>query len=480
MVEGILAVGFLVLLPLKFVARFPKFPRYFSLSVLILSLLVLVLQFRIDGPSNEIGTLFVTDSIAYLSKGFLLFLGSIILLFTDEYISFYDLPETETYFLLGMQILGMMICVSCCHWMSLFLGLELMYLPTYAMVALKVQDKVSQESACKYIILGAFFTGVLLYGISFLYASVESLSFHDMQPFVEALQRNIAYGDWLSHDQSQLIFSIGGLLVMVSLCFKLGVVPFHFWVRDVYEGSLYFVTALISSLPKLVLVVIWLRIFSYEIVGSIHLWRTILCLMGVVSLFFGNVLALAQERVRSLLAYASFANMGIVLLALAMGNVLGNIAALTYIFGYVFTILVILLLLGSISVKSRELVLLDDLKGLAYEYPNVAFLASIGLFSLLGVPPLVGFMFKVNLILSLVDSSYLMLAFLVVLGTVLSAYYYINLVCLMYFYKPDDNQCLQVNMSLLQKALLQISFFALIFFGLFPQVIYSIISNCFT
>ena len=477
MTEGILAVGLLILLLLKGFIQWSSFSRYFSFLVFFLSLFVLCLHFNSVGSLNQLGTLFVMDPVAYVAKVCILFLGCTLLLFLDGYIERYHLPETESYFLFGTQILGMLLCVSCCHWIALFVCLELMYLPIYALVAIKAQDKVAQESACKYIILSAFSTGVLLYGIGFLYAAVGSFSFYDMFAFVNAIQESIVHNTWMTLTESQLLFSTGGLLVTVSLCFKLGVVPFHFWVRDVYEGSLYFVTALISSLPKLVLIVVWLRIFSEHTVSVIYFWSVAVFIMGILSLFFGNLLALAQERVRSLLAYASFANMGFVLLALGMVNPIGSQAAVVYIVGYLCTVLLIFLLFGSITVKGRDLVLLDDLKGLAFTHPGTALCSSLAIFSLLGVPPLAGFMFKVNLVMSLINSNYVSFAVLVVLATVLSAYYYINLINLMYFCVADDHDSIEVHVSTLQRWAFSFFAFALMFFGLYPQGLFALVSR---
>ena len=199
--------------------------------------------------------------------------------------------------------------------------------------------------------------------------------------------------------------------------------------------------------------------------------------MGILSLFFGNLLALAQERVRSLLAYASFANMGFVLLALGMVNPIGSQAAVVYIVGYLCTVLLIFLLFGSITVKGRDLVLLDDLKGLAFTHPGTALCSSLAIFSLLGVPPLAGFMFKVNLVMSLINSNYVSFAVLVVLATVLSAYYYINLINLMYFCVADDHDSIEVHVSTLQRWAFSFFAFALMFFGLYPQGLFALVSR---
>lgn len=480
MTEGVLAVGFLILLLLKGLIRWSSFVRVYSFFLFFLSLCVLCLSFNSVGSLNQFGTLFVMDPVAYFAKACILFLACALLLFLEGYIVRYQLPETETYFLLGTQVLGMLLSVSCCHWISLFVCLELMYLPMYALVAIKAQDKVAQESACKYIILSAFSTGILLYGIGFLYASVGSFSFHDMFVFVSAIQNSVVHNTWMTLTESQLLFSTGGLLVTVSLCFKLGVVPFHFWVRDVYEGSLYFVTALISSLPKLVLIVIWMRIFSEHTVSVIYLWSVAVFVMGMLSLFFGNLLALSQERVRSLFAYASFANMGFVLLALGMVNSMGSQAAIVYTFGYLCTVMFMFLLFGSITVKGRHLVLLDDLKGLAFMHPRLALFLSLAIFSLLGIPPFAGFMFKVNLVMSLINSDYIVFAVLVVLATVLSAYYYINLINFMCFCVADDDDSIEVNVSMLQRWTFNFFAFALLFFGLYPQGLFALVNGFFS
>ena len=178
-------------------------------------------------------------------------------------------------------MLGMLVSLDSASWVSLFVGLECMYLPLYAMVALRTSDKLAQEAACKYVIMGSFSTGLMLFGVSLLYGCVGSLELSQTAGFLRLIQPDHWSSTWLSVSDAMIMYAAGGLLITIALCFKIGVVPFHLWVRDVYEGSFYYVTALISSLPKCILVVIWLRVFTVSAAAAIPGWSSILLMIGV-------------------------------------------------------------------------------------------------------------------------------------------------------------------------------------------------------
>lgn len=477
--EFILAIGLLLLLLVKpMCSRDSPFVAMF-ISAFYLASLLSALYLWSFLPHYDVGRLFVADHIGFFVRVSVLVFGLVVLRLLPAYIRDYRLPECETYFLVGVQTLGMMLTSSCANWISLFIGLELMYLPLYALVAIKAEDPLAQEASCKYIIMSAFSTGLLLYGISLIYAVVGGFDFAKMADFYRMSQHNIWTQSWMSLDQATQLFSVGGLLVTIAFCFKLGVVPFHFWVRDVYQGGLYIVTSLISSAPKLILVVVWLRVFSLPVVDAIDQWYFIVFSLGVISLYFGHFVALVQDRIRSLLAYSSLAHMGFVLLALGLASHLGNQAAVVYTLGYSFTVFIVFLFLGCIRVHGRELDLISDLAGLSVIEPRLSLLLTIAFLSLLGMPPLVGFMLKVSVLNALVVSGQSFLAVVSMVPTAVAAYYYIQVINLMYFHEPDDN-CISgmtVRMTAFSQLLLGLSVISLVLLGLYPESIFALVRH---
>ena len=475
--ESLLALGIVVLLLSKTFYR-PRTTHYALLCAVVYlsALIALMLSNRLPAESKQI--LFTFDAFSYFGRGCALSMGILSIPFLHSAIRRDRMPEIETYCLCLIQSMGMLFTLMSATWISLIVGLECMYLPLYALLATRAEDRTSQEAACKYIIMGAFSSGLLLYGVSFLYATVGRFEISALSGIVQSLTVSGSSLSWLTAYQSHVMFSIGGLLVTAALCFKLGIVPFHFWVRDVYEGGSYTVVGILSATPKLVLISVWLRIFTPAVVSYIPQWSFITLSVGILSMFFGNVLALAQDRIRSLLAYSSFGHMGFVLLALVILSAPGNQAAVVYTIGYGLTIFIVLMSLGRISMGSLPCHSLEDLKGLSAVRPVLSVALAVSFLSLLGMPPFLGFMFKVNLLAALFQANQVGIALAVVVATLIGAFYYIRMIGLMYFYDVPKNRGypVVVQSGYVIDCLLVVYIATLLYVGLNPAVVLQLMS----
>ena len=472
--ELIVGVGVLLLMMVKSLRSFQSTAASgISLCAHLFALVSLRLIDVYQLPTAFEGQ-FLLDAPAVFSQTIILVVGIFMLLALSDLIEKDGLPLIETYALYLLHTLGMLFTVMSVNWVSLFLGLECMYLPLYAAVALRAQDRIAQEAACKYIIMGAFSTGILLVGVSFFYAVVGQLGLSDLGNISNILDGTRTLPAWLTLNQFQVLLSLGGVLITVAFCFKIGLVPFHFWVRDVYEGGAYPVVAMVAALPKLVMIIVWMRLFTPMIVMHLPHWSILVTILGLLSMFGGNLLALAQERVRSLLAYSSIGHMGFVLLALTLVNYTGNHAALMYTLGYLLTVGVVLLVMARLSRAQTSLLLIDDLKGLSRVQPLLASLLAVSFLSLLGMPPFAGFMFKMNLLYVLMQANQAWLALSVVAATIIGAYYYINMIGLMFFYdvESSSDQLLMRSSWLLHAGMVTF-IILLIVVGLYPEYVFN-------
>lgn len=476
MAEILLALGLLSILLLKF----NKQQSAASIRACVLAcflgafLAVIWSISQVKGQTLSDG-LFIVDKIGFMVKLLVLAFGFATVVFLDLPIQKYNLPGIETYFLVGMQTVGMMVASSCNNWISLFVGLELMYLPTYALIGLQTSSRTAQEAACKYIIMGAFSTGLLLYGISLIYAVTGNFS---IDASLQTMATIMGQASSSGHESAQILIVLGGLFVFIAVCFKLGIVPFHWWVRDVYEGGLYTVVGLIASAPKFVLLLIWYRVFYTNeamVFDSLIIENVVWLIfsIGLLSMFYGHLLALMQERIRVLLAYSSLAHMGFVLLALGLVTQMGQKAAMLYTLGYAVTTATVFYILSGLFINGRGVVLLEDLKGLASTQPKLAFLLFIAIFSLLGLPPFAGFMLKVQVLSALIQKEHTLVAILTLIPTVIAACYYINMVHIMYFQAHDETATVEYAFTRSHALTLLLGGLFIIVVGIYPSLLFN-------
>jgi NADH-quinone oxidoreductase subunit N len=326
-------------------------------------------------------------------------------------------------------VIGMLVMASAYSFLSIYLGLELLSLSLAAMVALQKESSLAVEAAMKYFVMGAMASALLLYGISMVYGMTGSIGMFDIANLI------------LHTSQSEQTAIVLGLIFILSgLIFKFGAVPFHMWVPDVYDGAPTSMTLFIACAPKIAAFCVTMRILV-EALPAFHVqWQHVLIVVAVLSMFSGNVLAIAQTNIKRMLAYSSIAHIGYMLLGIIAGpnSKEGYSAAMFYIATYVIVAAGGFAVIALLSKEGKEFDHLDDFRGLNARNPWLAFMMLLLMFSMAGVPPTVGFFAKLGLLEALVEAHYVWLAAVALLFAIIGAYYYLRVVMLMYFEEPKD------------------------------------------
>jgi NADH-quinone oxidoreductase subunit N len=360
-------------------------------------------------------------------------------------------------------LLGMMVMISANHLLILYLGLELLSLSLYALIAMNRDSSVSTEAAMKYFILGAMASGLLLYGMSMIYGATGTLEI-------------VALADRISGGAAPPVVLVFGLVfVLAGLAFKIGVVPFHMWIPDVYHGAPNAMTIFIGSAPKISAFAMAMRLLVNGLQDLAADWQLMLIILAVLSLAVGNLAAIAQTNIKRMLAYSTIAHMGFMLLALLSGVIDRNLfsageaygAAMFYVVVYV---LMALGAFGMILLLSRagfEADNLSDFKGLNQRSPWYAFVTLIVMFSLAGIPPTVGFYAKLAVLQAVLAAGHVWLAVVAVIFSLIGAFYYLRVVKLMYFDAPEDSSPIQPAVDM--RVLLSANGLAVLLLGIAPQ-----------
>jgi NADH-quinone oxidoreductase subunit N len=406
--------------------------------------------------------LFLVDHLASLLKVASYLAVSATLVYSRQYLAERGLLRGEFVTLLLFSLLGMMIMISAASLLTVYLGLELMSLSLYAMVALNRDSALSTEAAMKYFVLGALSSGLLLYGMSMLYGATGTLD-------LAGIARVAAE----PRDHDLLVF---GLVFAVSgLAFKIGVVPFHMWIPDVYHGATTPVTLVVSSGPKLAAFAMMVRLLVNGLHPLAPEWQQMLALLAILSIALGNITAIAQANLKRMLAYSAIAHMGFMLLGLLSGQIDGNwrsgadaySAALFYMIVYAIMTVGAFGMLLYLSRAGIECENLEDVRGLNRRNPWYAFLMLLIMFSLAGIPPTAGFYAKLAVFQAAVTAGHLWLAVAAVLLSLVGAFYYLRVVKLMYFDEPRELAA-PVPSRPVMGSVLSVNGFALLVFGILP------------
>lgn len=353
---------------------------------------------------------------------------SMMLVYSRQYLLVRGLFSGEFMVLSLFATLGMMVMISASHFLTLYLGLELLSLSLYAMVALHRDSARATEAAMKYFVLGALASGLLLYGMSMIYGATGSLA---LSVISDAISNS-------THNASLLTFGI--VFIVSGLAFKLGVVPFHMWVPDVYHGAPTPMTMLIGSAPKLAAFAFAMRILAEGLQPQVQDWSSMLIVLAIASMAIGNITAIAQTNMKRMLAYSTIAHMGFMLLGILSGNVEGYGASMFYAVIYVMMTLGAFGMIMLLSREGFESDNLDDFKGLNQRSPWLAFMMLLLMFSMAGVPPTVGFYAKFSVLNAVVQTGHIWLAIVAVIFSLIGAYYYLRIVKLMYFDAPESRE----------------------------------------
>jgi NADH-quinone oxidoreductase subunit N len=407
----------------------------------------------------------VSDSLGHLLGFFSALAVLVSLVYARPYAAERQMLQGELFSLSLFSLLGISVMLSANNFLVMYLGLELMSLSLYALTALRRDHAPATEAAMKYFVLGALASGFLLYGLSMMYGATGSLEIPRVFEAIATGQIN------------QAVLALGLVFVVSGVAFKLGAVPFHMWVPDVYHGAPTAVTLLIAGAPKLAAFAMMFRLLVEGLLGLAADWQQMVVLLSVGSMFVGNVAAIAQTNLKRMLAYSTISNVGFVLLGFAPTVVAGNTlsaangygSALFYIVTYVFTTLGTF---GTILLLSRqgfEADQIDDFKGLAKRSPFFAGVMAVFMFSLAGIPPTVGFFAKLSVLQAIVTTNvtgYIVLAVIAVLLSLVGAFYYLRLVKVMYFDDPADTTPVQAPFDV--RAVLAVNGLAALAFGIMP------------
>ena len=436
------------------------FVYFFSLILLAYLFLAFI------GRLNEVSLvamngLFQSDSLSNLLKACSCAAVFVSLIYSKQYLTDRALFRPDFIVLVLLALLGQFVLISGANLLTLYLGLELMALPMYALVAMRHTSEKSVEAGIKYFILGALASGFLLYGMSMLYGVTGSLDLIEIFKTVADPRIN------------HLVMAFGLVFIVAGLAFKLGVVPFHMWVPDVYQGAPTAVTLMIAAAPKLAAFALLFRLLVNTLLPLMGDWQPMLVLLAILSLIVGNVTAIAQTNVKRMLAYSAIAQMGFVLLGmLSVFDDHAFSASMFYAITYVLTTLGTFGLLMLLSRKGYDCETLDGLKGLNKQHPWFAFIGLVMMFSLAGIPPTVGFAAKLGVLEALVDAEHTFLAIIAVIASLIGAFYYLRVVKVMYFDEPAHDH--GVSGSGFAKGILSLNTILVLVIGIIPASLMSI------
>jgi NADH-quinone oxidoreductase subunit N len=409
--------------------------------------------------------MFVDDLLADFLKLLLYIAVIVVIIYSRDYLVARRLDKGEYYLLVLFATLGMMVMISAAHFLTIYLGLELLSLSLYALVAIDRDSTRATEAAMKYFILGALASGLLLYGMSMVYGATGTL---EIGGVAQALHLGVA-------NKTVLVF---GLVFIVSgIAFKLGAVPFHMWVPDVYQGAPTPITLLIASAPKLAAFAMALRMLVSGLFEIAEHWQSMLMILAMLSIALGNLAAIAQTNIKRMLAYSAISHMGFLLLALMSGTVGPDrhfalnaySSAMYYVVAYIIMSAGAFGMVLLLSRAGHEAENLEDFKGLNQRSPWFAAVMLAIMFSMAGVPFFVGFFAKFTVLLAAIDAGHIAVAIFAVMFSLIGAFYYLRVVKLMYFDAPVDTAPIVASPDM--RFLLSVNGAAVALFGLFPDAL---------
>ncbi len=451
----VLTLALAILIIDLFIKDHHRFITYALVQLTLLCAAWLTVSTFRPGITHTFSNMFVDDSLGRILKMMTYIAVSVSLVYSRAYLMLRGLYRGEFFVLMLFAMLGMMVMISASHFITLYMGLELLSLSLYALVAMQRESSQATEAAMKYFVLGAIASSLLLYGMSLIYGVTGTLAVNEVATV-------IAGGV-----EQKLVLALGLVFVVAGLGFKLGAVPFHMWVPDVYQGAPTAVTIFIGTAPKIAAFAFVLRLLVEGMQGLVADWQGMLLILAIASIALGNITAIAQVNLKRMLAYSTISHIGFLLLGLMAGSLNGYSSAMFYILAYV---LMSLGGFGMILLMSREgfeADRLDDFKGLNKRSPWFAFVMLLLMFSMAGIPPLAGFYAKLAVLQAAFQAGFVTTVVIAVLLSVIGAFYYLRIVKLMYFDDPVDDTPIepQADMRLMMSA----NGLAVLVLGVLPQ-----------
>ncbi|MFP4496209.1 MAG: NADH-quinone oxidoreductase subunit NuoN [Halochromatium sp.] len=417
-------------------------------------------------PTAAFSASFVRDPMSDLLKGAILVVSLLTFIYAKDYMRDREMWVGEYHVLLLFAVLGMLIMVSANGFLTLYLGLELLSLCLYALVAFDRDSKQGAEAAMKYFVLGALGSGMLLYGISMLYGASGGFAFADVAAAVASA----------GVDDKILVFGL--VFALIGIAFKFGAVPFHMWLPDVYQGAPTPIVLFLSSAPKIAAFAMAARILIEALGGLQSDWGEILVILSVLSLALGNVVAIAQTNIKRMLAYSTISHVGFIFLGLLAGSEQGYASAMFYSVVYALMSAGAFGVLLMMSSKGQDVQELDDLKGLSDRAPWLAAMMALMMFSMAGVPPMVGFVAKLLVLEAIIAQGMVWLAIVAVVFSIIGAFYYLRVVKLIYFDKPVTEVPVTADAS--ARVAITVNGAAILLLGMYPATLFTLCQQAFS
>ncbi len=443
---------------------------YVLTQLSLLVALFLLLNNPSEGRMLAFNDLFVQDAMADALKLFIIIISFGVFVYSREYLQARNIFKGEFYVLGLFSIVGMMLMVSANNLLMLYLGLELLSLCLYALVAFNRDNGNASEAAMKYFILGAIASGMLLYGMSILYGLSGSLQLSEI---AEAVMQTSQEGN---AQRIGLIFAL--VFIVVALAFKLGAVPFHMWMPDVYHGSPTAVTALIGTAPKLAGFAMIMRLLVEALGGLQADWQQMIIVLSVLSLAVGNIIAIAQTNLKRMLAYSTISHVGFIMLGILAGTSEGYSSAMFYTISYAIMSLGGFGIIMLMARQGFEADKITDLAGLNQRSPWFAFIMMVLMLSMAGVPPTVGFWAKLAVLTAVVEVDLVWMAIIAVFFSIIGIFYYLRIIKVMYFDDAVDTRPLECGRDM--QIALSTNGLAILALGFYPAALMSLCVSVFS
>jgi NADH-quinone oxidoreductase subunit N len=432
--------------------------HWLSIIVLVVAI-YLVIAGQPEHAVTAFGGMFMRDEVAEILKVFALGTTVLVFIYARPYLIDRKLLIGEFYTLMIFAVIGIMLLVSAGNLVSVYLGLELLSLSSYALVALNRDAVLPSEAAIKYFVLGALASGMLLYGMSMVYGA----SGMGGSPTLDLAQLHHVMG----YTKAPTLLLFGLVFMIVGVGFKLGAAPFHMWIPDVYQGAPTPVTTFIASGSKLAAFGMAFRLLDAGMGDLSHQWQLMLAVLAVASLAIGNLVAIVQTNLKRMLAYSTISHMGYLLLGLSAASAEGYAAAMFYAICYALMSVAAFGVMLALARAGFECEEIDDFKGLGKKSPWMAFLMLLTLFSLAGVPPLFGFWAKALVLEAAIHAHMLWLAIVGIVFAIIGLYYYLYVIKVMYFDQPAEGSVLQAKPDAPLRVMLSLNALALLALGLY-------------
>jgi len=456
----LLTMTSVILIADLFLVNHTKTLTYLLVQLSLLGCSLITVATHTDGIVHLFHHMFVDDLMSDVLKLLTYLAVSMMLVYSRSYLMARGLFTGEFLALVLFATLGMMVMISASNFLTLYLGLELLALSLYSLVALQRDSAIATESAMKYFILGAMASGFLLYGMSMVYGATGSLD-------INHIAQVILHG---TPNKSLLVFGLA--FIVAGLAFKLGAVPFHMWVPDVYHGAPTAMTMFIGSAPKLAAFAFVMRLLVEALQPLMIHWSGMLMILAVLSMAVGNLTAIAQTNIKRMLAYSTIAHMGFMLVGILSGTIEGYGSSMFYAIIYVLMSLGGFGMIMLLSREGFEADNLNDFKGLNQRSPWLAFMMLLLMFSMAGVPPTVGFYAKFSVLNAAVQTGHITLVVMAVLFSLVGAFYYLRIVKLMYFDAPESHEKLFIQPD--SNLLISINGLAVLALGILPGTLMSV------